>query len=498
MSKPSKTERTILLLGLENRDTNGLGIRRGPQRAANQTANAVEELYWKNSCNFEQIPIYNSFNPLTPEGETQPLVRSSGTLDPEGFGIGITNFALAGDIWVQGSGIRNIPPAWMKLLRACGFGERRYASHDSPTAGTPTGASDSSPYSDSSTVVPDIGTGTYYYEVTALLKANGTDIATTRSEALFESKLSGEESAGIAVTAGDAISLSSLTTSATGIRRLYRTKASGTAGAQKYFIAEIPSGTNSYTDRLHDDNLTEKAPTTHATLNEVQYYPLSDNQEAATIVSYLDSRKYPAKGAVGTLNFEGTAGNNVRGAFDIRGATDTNVKTANPDPLSSPGIPPQLCAADCKLLRYDGTVNTDEWTPVLIGFQLQLGTQVSRRFDANQPCDNAGMIEYAVVRKPDPRLILTVEEDEDRDWVTDFKAGNKYAFRLTVGQGEGHRIVFGNDLNFMTETTAVAPAEFKLQLAEPPGFDDSEGFRTRVLNWSCTGIANSWLYIIHR
>lgn len=89
------------------------------------------------------LPIYDAFNPLQAEMETNPMNRARFTLDPEQFWIGLTTYRLQGNFYVYGSGnastgyyvestgdmpdtitiadaLANLPQ-WSRLLLAAGF-----------------------------------------------------------------------------------------------------------------------------------------------------------------------------------------------------------------------------------------------------------------------------------------------------------------------------------------------------------------------------------------
>lgn len=238
---PSVASRTAVELGIEQRDTN------------NDTQIRTAGL--------TQIPLYNaSGNPVEARGETIELTRLKTGLAGDGVAIGAMSYAFQAEFYIFGSGIANIAPAYFDIIRACGFKEIRLASIARPS-GTPTATSAGSGGS--------LSAGGYAYCFTVLYQSDGTTPATTSSNAAFESRPALAAVTTNAVSsftdattvANDSIAIASLPSS--GIKRLYRTKAGDYASTDPsdfFFVAEVASGTTSYTDTLADNNLGRRAP----------------------------------------------------------------------------------------------------------------------------------------------------------------------------------------------------------------------------------------------
>lgn len=236
---PSFAARTAIALGIENRDaSNDLVIR---------------------DAGLEQIPIYNAFNPVQARGATTALNRAKTGLGSDGFAIGEMSYAVSGEVYVFGSGIANLPPAYFQIVRACGFKEIRLASIDAPAASPVSAESASGGYM-------KMVAGGYGYAYTVLYKANGTDEATTLAEAAFESKLSAkfvDASPDTSDTGDDteanwlgSAALSGLPTD--GIKRIYRTAAGGGSAtldpANYQYVGSVADGSTTFTDTLADKN----------------------------------------------------------------------------------------------------------------------------------------------------------------------------------------------------------------------------------------------------
>lgn len=94
MAEPVRTKRTVVK-GTSDTfanypDPNNLGAYTPPLQATGREPKIV--------------PIYDAFNPLQAEMETNPMNRARSTLDAERFWIGITTYRLQGNFYVYGTG----------------------------------------------------------------------------------------------------------------------------------------------------------------------------------------------------------------------------------------------------------------------------------------------------------------------------------------------------------------------------------------------------------
>lgn len=235
---PSFAARTAIELAIENRDSNNDLVLR--------------------DAGLEQIPIYNAFNPVQARGATTALNRAKTGLGSDGFAIGEMSYAVSGEIYVFGSGIANLPPAYFQIVRACGFKEIRLAS----IAGGSSSLTATSGGSDGHLTANDGGsTPGYSYKYTLLYKADGTTPATTLAEAAFESRLSTTTGTDATVATDAHIVVAVLPS--TGIKRVYRTKANhaGSTDPRDYrYVGSVASGVTTMTDYLADYNLGQTAP----------------------------------------------------------------------------------------------------------------------------------------------------------------------------------------------------------------------------------------------
>lgn len=246
MGIPSVAARTAIELGLENRDSSGNLLAR--------TANLI------------QIPVYNASNPLSTQAETTELNRAKTGLAGDGVAIGAVTRGLAGEFYLFGSGIANLPPDFWYIIESCGWREIRLASIAATTAGSFAAANQAS--GGGSLTQPISGVG-YKYKFSVLFKSDGTTPATTTAEAAFESKLSTETATEDSYGATDKIRISDLPSA--GIKRLYRTKA-GVASPTELdfqFVREIPDGVTA-TDATTDDGLADANLGRRACFDRVQ------------------------------------------------------------------------------------------------------------------------------------------------------------------------------------------------------------------------------------
>lgn len=282
---PSIAARTAILIGLEQRNSDNDTVQR--------------------TANLKQIPIYNAFNPLSVNAETTELTRAKSALAGDGVAIGATSYAIAGEFYIFGSGIANLPPDYFDIIQACGQREVRTASIAASSA---TPASSESGTGGAMTMA----TGGYGYCYTNLFAADGTTPATTKALAAFESLASAKFVDASPVTSGattGSAAISSLPSA--GIKRLYRTKSGGGAKTpaanpnEFFFVAEIPDGTTSYTDTLADINLGQRIPHP-GTIDVGDFAAVTDNTSGSLddglVYKYRVAALYDIYGAPITQN----------------------------------------------------------------------------------------------------------------------------------------------------------------------------------------------------
>src|SRR5690606_9553332 len=170
-----------------------------------------------------------------------------------------------------------------------------------------------------------------------MYKADGT-VATSVEEAAYEALIPLASEVSVDLDPGDtAAALSNLPSS--GLKRIYRTSG---GGSDYKFVDTVASGTTSYTDTISDEDrghdLVEYA-------DKAIYVPVSEYLDfpALSVISYLDSRKYPAKSCRGSFSMEAPAGGNALVRFTLEGVYNTSTKVANPTLISNPGAIPQVC-----------------------------------------------------------------------------------------------------------------------------------------------------------
>lgn len=265
--------RTVVQFGIEQRDSDG----------------CLQE----RTANFEKLNWYDTPNPLQMRTDTIPHTRSKGDNDPDPVGIGASTNAVTGRTICYGSGIANLPPEWMRLLRTCGFRETRTSRLDPTAAGTFAGADGA----DDGEMV----SGDYDYAYTMYLKADKATVAQVVTDAAFETRLGSDTTGAVTVDSADdltgSVDISNLP--AVGIKRLYRTKVGGTG--TYYLVAEIADGTTTYHDTLHDKNLGMKAP---VSLDEATATPAAAGSGSGSLpdaaYTYKYTSLYDTDGAVVT------------------------------------------------------------------------------------------------------------------------------------------------------------------------------------------------------
>jgi hypothetical protein len=466
-TQPSRSRRTVVVVGLE------------------QTPGCVR------TDGLEQILLYENPNPLQAEFDTFRLNRLRNGLAPEGIAVGVGTFRFTGSLYMFGSGIPNVPPAWSKILRACGFNEVRYVTDTAPDIST----------LDEVEVEGSVGTngagfmasGTYKYKF-SLIPATAASGETKNSAPVQTVDPNHAADGGIITTATDtegSVSIdwdgSSLDVAGAKVR-IYRTKA---GGSTYFFVAEVASehaiGTNvqghtttnaGYLDTLNDDNLADPIPTDDVSLEYVAWKPLNEGHASLTMFNYLDSRKYTASGTRGTISFSGNFGEPFRGDINLQGVYNASSEVVNPAFLSTPGFPPRLIKTSLTLAPAGGGA---AYTPVVKSITLDTGVQVTARGDTNA---NEGIIEYGVFQEFQPRVRLQIEVDGAKDWIDEFKTGSLYRIGFTVSPlgvtdstaGTRIQVLAGDDPANADDGTGGNSA-YHCQLISPPVFDDNNGVR---------------------
>jgi len=280
-----------------------------------------------------------------------------------------------------------------------------------------------------------------------------------------------------------------------GVKRLYRTE---DAGSTYYFVREAPHGETQVSESvdtgpevLADATLITQAPLVEC-VNEAVYTPVSDYDDfwSLTVRSYLDSRRMPAQGVRGNMTFDGTAGFPVPGGFDLRGVYSPSTKTANPESVANPGIPPQLCDSNFLISRWNSG-SPEDLVPRFRRWGLNLGRTPTPRPDGNASCDNVAMLEYLIAATPDPRWTSTIEVNENWNWEEWFRQGEIFALTIQIGQDDREKSIFSN-------YTPWGEKAYRAQLSAPPTYDTGEdGIRLHNLDWKLTGTNNNFLRIRH-
>jgi len=445
-SIPSRTRRTVVLVGLERQTNDGSNV-----------------TICTRTDNMEQMLLYEEFNPVQARTETQRFNRAKNSLSPDGVMVKIPTYEFNGTFWLFGKGVPNVPPVWAYLLRASGWKQTRYVSDTAPTIAT-----------SEVTATPSasggvMATGNYRYSASL--------VAATASNG--ESKLSTilNPDADVAVT-GPTGSVTIDWSGCAALKiagaklRIYRTLAGGGASGVRYFVAEVDANTSpyQYVDTYNDENLADPAPTDDVSKEEVLWVPANEFHDSVTIHSYLDGRKYPATGVRGNLTFTGSYGEPVQVRSAMMGIYNANTKVANPAILSSPGFPPRLMATELTITDDSGT----DYTPIVKSIEMDLGARVTRRGDTNAA---TGLIEYGIWSEFSPRVTLVVEFDRNRDWHGLFQAGEKFKIKYTVSPNGVASSTPGTRLEFIAGEASTGN-EHQAQLIEDPSFEDvDDGLR---------------------
>lgn len=237
-AKPSIAARTVILIGVENRDANGdLQIR---------------------TAAFDEIPIENAFNPTQPRTRRTGRNRAKNGLDPDGFTMGASSYAIQGEYLIEGSGIANRPPSWMRLMSGMGWKEVRLASINNADAPAATAAGSAAGGSD---VDVGLAAGDYSYGYTILYEDDGTTEAATLAAGAFESLMAKVADTLTIVTPGNTGAVSSLPSA--GIKFIYRTTVDNDAStdpADYQYVGTVADGATTFRDSISDVNLGQRAP----------------------------------------------------------------------------------------------------------------------------------------------------------------------------------------------------------------------------------------------
>lgn len=436
---------------------------------------------------FEQLLVYDSFDPVRAEFDTIKLNRARNGLGPEGFAIGVGTQRVAGTTYLNGSGYPNVAPVWSKLMRAAGWSEARFtASSLTGPTGTPTATAVTT---GTPTTAPSLGMGN---SLKFLYKAS----ATVASSA--ETKLGTASSAMSAATAssgaaGVEVDLSGLTLPANSVYvNIYRTFGHATAPAAPYYLIDrltlaqfnaLSSGI--YRDGFADNQLVDISADEAGSTNKVVWQPMNESDytnylfmNPVTIWVYLDGRLHQVYHSRGTLNFSADAGQPVKCDFDMQGQYYAAEQASNPSALATPGFPNRLVAIGCRITpqtTYGGFTADTAITPVVKSFGLNLGAQVTPRLDAQQ---DEGILEYTQSNDYDPRLTMQIEMNKavNQDYIETFKRGYKFHVYLTIGSGAGNRITIQSDTSYDV-IAGSGTKDYTLQLASPPTYGDSNGVR---------------------
>lgn len=458
---------------------------------------------------FEQLLVYDAFNPVEAEFDTIALNRARNSLAPEGFAVGIGTQRLRGTTYVSSSGYPNIAPVWTKLLRAAGWSETRYTENDNaalatdsdittflaivPTAtkssGTPTRAP-----------VKAMENGKYYYKLTAT-QPEGETIKGAPNSAMG----SDTDAGGCSV----AFAVADLPTDYIGIN-IYRTRVNAANSSTYYLVdrltkAEVvaltTTGTCTYIDGFADNQCVDPAASESATeKTRCEWQPVNENHDSMTVWVYLDGRLHQLYNLRGTLNFSADSGQPIRAEFDCQAKYADVEITGNVATLATPGFPNRAInitasiKADDTTAKSGGTAdfaadgtgsskNGQTFTPVVKSFSINLGTTVSPRLDANA---TEGILEYLIVQQYEPRLMMEVEveKNKNRDWIKAFKDGMKFNIILYLGPKTSGSAVLA--LQSDTDYDVVAGSGTRtctMQIATAPRYGENNGVRTYQLEF---------------
>lgn len=406
---------------------------------------------------YDQIAIYDVFNPLQMRLETIPLNRAKDSQDPEGVGIGIPSYIVNGKIFVYGSGIGNRPPKWMELLRMSGWSQTRHSTVTAPVVSSTT------------LTEADVGTGNITSNIALFY------VVTTQAAGLNESVKSAEKTVTLVGQPSNvdfAVLPSSGGAGSTG--RIYRGIVSG---GPYNLIGEYGTGVALFTDDCPLGSEVNIHPPITGATDDAVYKPESDLQDSGTIEVYLNSWKHISTGTRGTMDFTGQAGALFEGNFNMQGVYQDATVVANPSTIASPGIPPRVCGIGMVITP----VGISAITPKVKSVGFSVGAQPQERRDANETfC----LVEYAIVGEYQGRITATVEVSTVRDYLKDAVDAKFYTVEFTIGSGAGRRV------KFLTKTAGA-------QLVKEPTYGDDNGIRTYELEFTLTGLDNDYASVQH-
>lgn len=342
MERPSVAARTVIEIGVENRDADGNLLIR--------------------TAALKQIPVENAFNPVQARTRRSERNRAKNSLGPDGFRMGASTHAIQCETPVYGSGIANRPPEWMEILRGNGFKELRLASiaqSDAPAATAEGTAADTGAGDDDE----GLAVGDYSYGYTRLYQSNGTTPAATLALGAFESMMAKVADTLTISGAGNAGEVSSLP--ASGIKFVYRTKVGNDAStdpAEYQYVGTVADGATTLRDTIQDRNLGQRAPlprSAPATPTAADQDSVTGALVTATAYHYKVTVLYDADGQPATS--EDVAVYESEPSADFTATTD-----AGTDALSI-GTSNSLPAAGVKrLYRADaGTTANYKWVQTI-------------------------------------------------------------------------------------------------------------------------------------
>jgi len=347
----------------------------------------------------------------------------------------------------------------------------------------------------------DLPDATWEYTYAMLYEADGTTLAATGADVVLEGSKGNTDTA-ITATTDNTVDLANLPT--TGRKRIYR-RVSGTT--RWFLVAELDAASDTWSDVGDADELSKlgtrlievESGTNGAisgALNESHLLPAHDYEDfdALTIQTYIDIFQKPMHGTRGTIDWNADEGQNFIGRFTHLGVYAANTATDNPDPITDAGVPPQFCDAEFIIKPSDGAARS----PVVKSWGIITGRTPGRRGDGNAPCANAGLREFMIGTRPDPRWTCVIEENKtlDWDWEAEFRSAKKYALRIKAGTAARERVLFSN-YPCGSPSAYVAPEIYMAQLIEAPvaGPTGPDGVRTVSLNFLLTG--KNWLRMQH-
>lgn len=335
MERPSVAARTVIEIGVENRDADGNLLIR--------------------TAALEQIPVENAFNPVQARTRRSERNRAKNGLGPDGFRMGASTHAIQCETPIYGSGIANRPPQWMQILRGCGFKELRLASiaqADAPAATAEGTAADTN----AGDVDTGLAPGDYSYGYTRLYQVDGTTPAATLALGAFESKMAKVADKLTITGAGNCGEVSSLP--AAGIKFLYRTKLGNDAStdpAEYQYVDMVADGATTFRDAIQDRNLRQRAPlsrTAPATPTAADQDAVAGALATTTTYHYKLTVLYDADGHPATT--ENAA------VYESAPSADFSATTDNTNDAISVGTADSLPQAGVKrLYRADAGTTTN-------------------------------------------------------------------------------------------------------------------------------------------